>query len=83
MCPWCHSVVSTLDWEKGGSDDQQCPNCKESKHLCESTYDIGDTECCRCGALFLNTIGGKDSIVGWNEDTKGKHDEMIRACYGV
>jgi ribosomal protein L37AE/L43A len=61
-----------------------CPNCKEKNHLDRSSFDIGDTECYRCGAVFLSTIIGKDSIVSWNEDTKRAHEELIaEAMKGV
>jgi hypothetical protein len=83
LCPWCHLLVTNRPVEGNEDMEEMCPECEETSYLIESTFDKGDTECCRCGALFLNTVRGVDSIVGWNEDTRGKHDEMIRACQGL
>jgi hypothetical protein len=91
LCPYCYAVVFPIDGvltdtvsddmigdlPAGGMGDE-CPTCGEMSYLIDSTFDIGDTECCRCGCLFASTIKGRDGIVGWNEDTKAVHDELVR-----
>lgn len=80
LCPWCESYVG----EPKSQDRIECPHCKEQNYLRDSTFDgAGDTECCRCGAVFLSTIMGMDSIVMWNEDTKFRHDAMIKKVMGM
>ena len=72
-CPVCFE-----DLTAGESLWVQCPNCREKNYLAESTFNQGDTECLRCGALYVDTIVGKEAIVGWNEDTKKEHDDFMR-----
>jgi hypothetical protein len=90
LCPYCYGVIFPIDGiptETVGdtplmgllpdTDDDCCPTCGERSYLIDSTFDLGDTECCRCGCLFASTIKGRDGIVGWNEDTKASHDEAV------
>ena len=86
LCPYCYGVVFPVDSIPTetvgdlptGDMGDKCPTCGEQSYLIDSTFDIGDTECCRCGCLFASTILGRDGIVGWNEDTKAVHDELVR-----
>ena len=73
-CPWCGTPIFT----KEGATLYQCPSCQEENYLIDSTFDSGDSECLRCGALFLDTITGIESIVGWNMDTATNHSQMIK-----
>jgi hypothetical protein len=76
-CPFC-SAILVPSLAIAVESSTKCPACGERHHLAESTFDVGDTECFRCGAVFVNTIQGKDSIVTWNEDTKVAHDTLIK-----
>lgn len=73
-CPWCGTPIFINEGEKL----YQCPSCQEENYLIDSTFSSGDSECLRCGALFLDTITGIDSIVGWNMDTATNHSQMIK-----
>ena len=78
-CPYCNLVLlSSTDEDL--ETTTSCPNCLERNHLGVSTFDIGDTECFRCGAVYLNTIIGTESIVTWNEDTKTRHEDLIQSA---
>lgn len=70
-CPYCSALLVVQE-----SENVKCPNCGETRYLCDSSFDQGDTECLRCGAVFLDTIAGKDAIVCWNEDCKKWYDEQ-------
>ena len=74
-CPWCGTPI----FVKEGCRHYKCPSCQEENYLIESTFSSGDSECLRCGALFLDTVVGVDSIVGWNMDTATNHSQMIQA----
>jgi len=76
LCPWCYDPINMN--EEADEETPTCPNCLEKNHLCDSSFDQGDTECLRCGALYLNTVVGIDAIVGWNLDTKHTHDDFMR-----
>jgi len=73
-CPWCGTPIFVNEGDKL----YQCPSCQEENYLIDSTFSSGDSECLRCGALFLDTITGVDSIVGWNMDTATNHSQMIK-----
>lgn len=79
MCPWCYSVVNPKDTL---IDREACPHCGERNHLMDSSFDRGDRECLRCGALFMDTIPGEDGIVGWNQETKEYHDHLKSVMNG-
>lgn len=34
-----------------------CPSCFREEYLMDSPYNIGDTLCCKCGAIFLQATG--------------------------
>jgi len=75
-CPYCNTVLlpsAAISVERTFG----CPNCKEKNHLGVTSFDIGDTECYRCGAVFVDTVIGEESIVTWNEDTKRAHEDLI------
>jgi predicted nucleic acid-binding Zn ribbon protein len=76
ICPWCYSLIDLSDWV--GDNKIICPNCEEKNHLMDSSFDVGDTECLRCGAVFLSTVVGKGGILTWNQDTKQQHDDFLR-----
>jgi hypothetical protein len=80
LCPYCYGVVfPELDnFGTGQKAVLQCPNCFETNYIIDSTFDCGDTECCRCGALFNEKETGPNRIKGWNEDTKAARKEVIR-----
>lgn len=76
LCPYCYSVVFPLDGIPDFDAKIKCPTCNESNYIIDSTFpDIGDSECCRCGCLFVASLG-KEGIAGWNEDTKAEHGKM-------
>lgn len=79
MCPWCYAVI---DPAGALGETEECPNCSEKAHLMDSTFDRGDRECLRCGALFMNTIPGPEGIVGWNPETKEHHDHLVSIIAG-
>jgi predicted glutamine amidotransferase/DNA-directed RNA polymerase subunit RPC12/RpoP len=76
-CPYCYSVVR-VDYEE--ENDVKCPHCQEEKYLLESSFDVGDTECMRCGAIFIDTMPSMEGVVGWNEDTKRAHEDLIQVA---
>lgn len=81
-CPYCYSILipELVMNNNTHNSDVTCPNCGESNHLMDSTFnDTGDTECLRCGALFLDTVFGANSIVGWNKDTVAERDLLVKA----
>ena len=51
-CPFCYEIVSYAVLEKDNDNDYSCPNCGEQDYLIEPVHGIGDTECCKCGAIF-------------------------------
>jgi hypothetical protein len=51
-----------------------CPDCFEDKHLMVSPYDIGDTLCCNCGAIFLDASG---RIMKYDPDVQNTYLERI------
>jgi hypothetical protein len=77
LCPYCYAEL----WPPDGQTEpiDECPNCYERSYIIDSTFDQGDSECCRCGCLFWSTVVGKDGIVGWNEDTKAHRDEALKS----
>jgi hypothetical protein len=76
-CPFCYAYL----WYPDGFTDVdsiECPECGEGNYIIDSTFDKGDSECCRCGCIFVSSITGKDSIVDWNMDTKHERERVIR-----
>lgn len=69
-CCFCYAEIMSfedLDWVEAGKDSAgfECPECHESKRLVDSPFNIGDTLCETCGAIFID----KDmSIVMYDED---------------
>jgi predicted RNA-binding Zn-ribbon protein involved in translation (DUF1610 family) len=72
-CPYCHTTIIPAQTKSEFS----CPNCGEVEYLGEPMMDRGDTQCYRCGAVFLDTIKGKDGIVCWDEEIKAKHETIV------
>jgi DNA-directed RNA polymerase subunit RPC12/RpoP len=78
LCPFCHShLMPWLEEEPQPDSGNQCPNCGEKHHIGTPVIDKGDTQCFRCGAIFLDTIKGEDSIVCWDEEIKALHEEIV------
>ena len=76
-CPHCYTLLfpEVLKQEY----EIECPYCHEKNHIIDSTFSSqGDSECCRCGCLFWEQMEGEESIVGWNEDTKFHHSEVMK-----
>ena len=70
-CPFCYEqvwhVINDADYiyENATLKDDltyKCPNCGEEDYLIEPLHNIGDTECCKCGAIFNDN---SDAIIGW------------------
>ena len=76
-CPYCDALLMPEGAVSIVENNSKCPNCGEKNHLSITSFDIGDTECYRCGAVFLDTMTGEESIVTWNEDTKRSHEDLI------
>lgn len=66
LCPYCYSEM----WHDGEDPSVTCPDCGEFRYLIDSTFDIGEVECCRCGALFDTAGRNENRILGYNEDTR-------------
>jgi DNA-directed RNA polymerase subunit RPC12/RpoP len=78
LCPYCYSfIMPWLEHDKDEADDTECPSCGEKRHIGTPTLDKGDTQCYRCGAIYLNTIKGMDGIVCWDEEIRQLHNEMV------
>jgi predicted RNA-binding Zn-ribbon protein involved in translation (DUF1610 family) len=78
-CPFCHTTIIPAQTKSEFS----CPNCGEVEYLGEPMMDRGDTQCYRCGAVFLDTIKGKDGIVCWDEEIKAKHETIVESLGNV
>lgn len=52
-CPVCgEGTVRIVKDGNAGQTVAECPNCEEINHVIESTEPVGDSECCRCGAIW-------------------------------
>jgi len=70
-CPYCNEIVNHIMYNMNfdSSNDEEnycCPNCGEQDYLIEPMNNIGDTECCKCGAIFNDN---SNLVIGWS-DTK-------------
>jgi hypothetical protein len=63
--------------ETGGEEDR-CPNCKDTKNVAISSFNVGDSECYRCGAIFDSTTG---EIYMYNLETKRTHDNVVNGVF--
>jgi hypothetical protein len=45
--------------------DVPCPECGEDKMIIESPYTIGDSQCCKCGAVFEDSDGTVHFAESW------------------
>ena len=65
-CPYCNEKVwELIKYDNAVLKDDltyQCPNCGEEDYLIEPLHNIGDTECCKCGAIFNDNSA---AIIGW------------------
>jgi DNA-directed RNA polymerase subunit RPC12/RpoP len=89
LCPFCHSTI--MPWVEFNHDDDEpekdgeCPNCGEKRHIGKPILDKGDTQCFRCGAIYLDTVKGTDGIVCWDEEIKAiaaKMNEVMGVSKG-
>jgi hypothetical protein len=82
-CCWCFKEVKFPVVAVGRPEEEPCPNCGDDKSIIPSTFDIGDSECTRCGAIFVDTLSGFDSILTWNEDTRAEHQHLLDMMTGA
>jgi predicted RNA-binding Zn-ribbon protein involved in translation (DUF1610 family) len=64
-CPMCgESTIRVARGTKIGESVTICPNpmCNEANHIIDSTESIGDSECCRCGAIW-DSMNDKEAIM--------------------
>ena len=61
-------------WTEKDVSDFDCPHCGEENYIIEATCEAADSECCRCGAIFLDLTG---EILEWNEHTKADHEKEV------
>ena len=66
-CPFCYEEVWNVvtDYDRvvlKDDEDYKCPNCGEEDYLIEPLHNIGDTECCKCGAIFNDN---SSDVLGW------------------
>jgi hypothetical protein len=84
-CPWCWELLIPVEDNIKGADGEQgwtekdvndfdCPNCGEQNYIIEAVCEAADSECCRCGAMYLDKTG---EIVAWNEHTKADHEKEV------
>ena len=71
-CCFCYEVVSYANSE----DDYCCPNCGEKDYLIEPQHGVGDTECCKCGAIFNDN---SDEVLSW---AFKKEQQITGGSYG-
>jgi hypothetical protein len=66
------------DNDNDEADDIQsiCPNCGEQHHIIDSSYNVGDSECLKCGAVFYDMYEGSNSdnaVILWNLSTRKQY----------
>lgn len=72
-------------WEDPDSstyDVKPCPYCPEKKNIVESPFSIGDSMCCRCGAVFVHGLQGTEAIMMWDQDINEQYRRMLRIMAG-
>jgi hypothetical protein len=47
-----------------------CPNCEDEVNIVKSPFSVGDSMCCRCGAVFVHGLKGTEAVKMYDINTR-------------